>query len=648
MKWILTFIVGIVLFATLTSFDQDPAAMALNQVTRDYQNQLEAFSNQLELYEEAIQQLDQNKKSLTALRKAHLDARAAYKRVELLMAHIDPSSVKLIVNGAPLPGVVPNVPQVIPVEPQGLQVLEELVYEENPVLQKDQMKKLIRQLRQEYQQIQAFQSVYKLNHRLVFDAMRKHLIRVFALGVTGFDTPGSGQAIVEAGIAMGSIQATYLPYQPLVFEKDNGLAIVLDSRLQYAIEYIGKHPDFDTFDRLFFLKEHINPLYELLYQAQNVLGIESGKETQEMPLALNDQANSLFSENFFNKAYFTKFDISEPSYQKRAALGKLLFYDPVLSVNNELACASCHQPEKGFTDGLDKSYGKDGKKKVQRNTPTLLNCIYSTQFFYDLRQPKLEKQVMHVVLDTTEFASNYVEISKKLMGSNTYRQLFQEAYSLKGDQEINAYTIGNALASFVSTLNAFNSPFDQYVGEEIPELDPAAYRGFNLFMGKAACGTCHFAPVFNGTVPPYYNDTEAEVLGVPQTYDTLHPVLDKDLGRYNSGFPRDKAPFYQYAFKTVTVRNVALTAPYMHNGALKTLEEVVDFYNRGGGAGMGLDVPHQTLPFDNLSLNESEKKDLIAFMQSLTSTAWDGKLPDRLPVFEQHPEWNQRRVGGRK
>jgi cytochrome c peroxidase len=167
-------------------------------------------------------------------------------------------------------------------------------------------------------------------------------------------------------------------------------------------------------------------------------------------------------------------------------------------------------------------------------------------------------------------------------------------------------------------------------------------------MGKAACGTCHFAPVFNGTVPPYFNDTEAEVLGVPESYDTLHPVLDHDLGRFDSGYPRDKAPFYKYAFKTVTVRNAAITAPYMHNGAIKSLEEVVDFYNRGGGAGMGLDVPHQTLPFDHLTLSEAEQKDLVAFMHALTSTSFDTEKPKSLPAFEQHPAWNQRTVGGRK
>jgi cytochrome c peroxidase len=147
-------------------------------------------------------------------------------------------------------------------------------------------------------------------------------------------------------------------------------------------------------------------------------------------------------------------------------------------------------------------------------------------------------------------------------------------------------------------------------------IDPAVKRGFNLFMGKAQCGTCHFAPTFFGNVPPFYGTSESEVLGVPKVWDTLNPVLDADIGRYKFM----EFPDFMHAFKTSTVRNAELTKPYMHNGGFKSLEDVVDFYDRGGGAGMGLDVPNQTLPDKKLNLTAAEKKDIVAFMKALTDT----------------------------
>lgn len=138
--------------------------------------------------------------------------------------------------------------------------------------------------------------------------------------------------------------------------------------------------------------------------------------------------------------------------------------------------------------------------------------------------------------------------------------------------------------------------------------------GMNLFMGKALCATCHFMPLTNGTVPPFYAETEKEVIGVPET--AANKALDDDLGFY---WRYEKEVHYGM-FKTPTVRNVALTAPYMHNGVYATLEQVMDFYNQGGGGGLGFELEHQTLPFDNLELTQKEQKAIIAFMKTLTDT----------------------------
>ncbi len=151
------------------------------------------------------------------------------------------------------------------------------------------------------------------------------------------------------------------------------------------------------------------------------------------------------------------------------------------------------------------------------------------------------------------------------------------------------------------------------------KLTTEEINGFNLFAGKAKCATCHFIPFFNGTIPPWYNKTESEIIGVPTFVAWKNAKLDNDLGRYNL----NKLEELKYAFKTPTVRNVEKTAPYMHNGSFKNLVDVVEFYHKGGGVGIGIALPFQSLPFDSLILNSTEKKSIVAFMKTLTDKKLD-------------------------
>ncbi|MEM9991965.1 MAG: cytochrome c peroxidase, partial [Bacteroidota bacterium] len=288
-----------------------------------------------------------------------------------------------------------------------------------------------------------------------------------------------------------------------------------------------------------------------------------------------------------------------------------------------------------------------GAVTIKRNSPTLLNAVYTEKFFYDLRESSLERQVSHVIMDSLEFGTNFTEIVQKLKQSEEYTTLFEEAYGDFPQYALTKWSISDALAAYVAKLTSFNSTFDKYIRNEIPDIDPAVVRGFNLFTGKAACATCHFAPTFNGLVPPAYSESESEVLGVPAKNDSTNLVLDGDIGRFGGGSPKEEAPFYEHSFKTVTIRNIAETAPYMHNGAYETLEEVVDFYNKGGGAGMGIHVPYQTLPDAPLGLTAQEQNDIIAFMKSLSDNPYENDMPDFLPEFEGHSEWNTRTIGGR-
>jgi cytochrome c peroxidase len=197
------------------------------------------------------------------------------------------------------------------------------------------------------------------------------------------------------------------------------------------------------------------------------------------------------------------------------------------------------------------------------------------------------------------------------------QQLFKSSFArafADSTGQASPWRIQHAIASYIRSLSPFSSRFDRYMQGEHTLLNVDEKQGFNLFMGKAKCGACHFAPIFNGTAGPLFQKTEAEVLGVPAKPDTAHATIDPDPGRYGL----NPYPQWRFAFKTPTVRNIAQTAPYMHNGVYKTLEEVLDFYNRGGGHGMGIELNNQTLAPDPLNLSRKEMQSIIAFLKTLT------------------------------
>jgi cytochrome c peroxidase len=171
----------------------------------------------------------------------------------------------------------------------------------------------------------------------------------------------------------------------------------------------------------------------------------------------------------------------------------------------------------------------------------------------------------------------------------------------------------NAIGSYVRSLVFLNSRFDEYMRGNRNAMNTAEINGFNLFMGKAKCATCHYMPLFNGAFPPRYMKTEAEVIGVPVS--AAKNEIDDDLGRYAIV----KVASLKHAFKTPTVRNATRTAPYMHNGVFDSLEQVLDFYNKGGGVGLGMKIDNQTLPFNKLGLTKKETDDIIAFIRTLDS-----------------------------
>jgi len=275
--------------------------------------------------------------------------------------------------------------------------------------------------------------------------------------------------------------------------------------------------------------------------------------------------------------------------QERIDLGELLFFDSRLSGSNKHSCASCHIPEKGWSDGLPKAVNQS-MEVLNRATPTLINTAYQQHYMWDGRFRDLESQALAPITDSREMNQNLDELLLELGEISTYRALFARAYP---GEDINASTIAKALASFERTLVAREAPFDRWVNGDEGAVSESVKRGFTLFEGKANCVACHQG--FNFTDGGFHN------IGLADS---------ADLGRY------DQVPIdtLKGAFKTPTLREIVLTAPYMHDGRYKKLDEVIDHYDRGGDSSEHLD-----LSIRPLFLTLKEKQDLVDLLESLTA-----------------------------
>ncbi len=635
---VLLTIAGLILFSAANDVQTQPIAT----VKKQYLNDLNNFSIAIQDLRIAAEKLDHEPENIENLKKAHLQARLSFKKFEYLLSYLDSEGVKDFLNGAPLLSFERAAPSMSILEPEGLQILDEMIFSEEVVELKPEITQKINTLAYEFGQIQFVQNRQYFTDRQILESMRFQLIRILTLGITGFDTPGSLNALPEAKASFEGMQTTFTPYLECL-EKNK--AEKIDNLFKDVILYLTDNQDFEMFNRLIFIKKYINPLYAEILKAHQKLGIETINEVTTVKQPINYFADNIFANDFLNAQYYLQLD-DRIDNKSVVELGRLLFFDPILSVNNERACASCHNPKKGFTDGKPKSIALDFKGTVNRNAPTLINAVYAESFFYDLRAEMFDQQVDHVIFNEKEFHTNYKDIFKKLNQSEEYQTLFQQSFGYFFEKPINKNTITTALSAYVKSLSSFNSDFDKYIRGETENYSEAAKRGFNLFMGKATCGTCHFAPTFSGLVPPHFQESESEVLGVPSNLDTIHPILDADLGRFDNKKIKEKAEHFRNSFKTVTVRNIGITAPYMHNGIYLTLEEVVQFYNRGGGLGIGLEVPNQTLSGDALNLTQSEIKDIVIFMETLTDTTGIAETPSRLPLFNDE-KLDKRVIGGK-
>ena len=316
--------------------------------------------------------------------------------------------------------------------------------------------------------------------------------------------------------------------------------------------------------------------------------------------------------------------INDARSKERIELGRLLFFDPILSGDNDISCATCHHPDLGFTDGRALSMGRGGHgigsdrtsgSPVRRGAPSLWNAAYNKLQFWDGRAADLEQQVEGPITSDIEMAENADNLVKELKAVPEYTRRFDEAFGGEAGSSITLRTVENAVAAFERTLTANNSPFDRYAAGDAGALTAEQRRGFNLFRsGKTRCFECHGLPTFA--------NRDFKIIGVPDI-DPQKP----DLGRAEI----EGGDGYRYAFKVPSLRNVVLSAPYMHNGRFKTLEEVLDFYAAGGGPGVGF---KEAIPDDKIhsyTITPQEKTDLIAFLYALTDESNLPEFPERVP-----------------
>lgn len=299
------------------------------------------------------------------------------------------------------------------------------------------------------------------------------------------------------------------------------------------------------------------------------------------------------------------FPADNPYTPAKAELGRLLYFDKRLSADETVSCASCHDPKFAFTDGAATSTGIK-KQTGNRSAPTIINRAYTLAQFWDGRAATLEEQAKGPMANPIEMGNTHDAIVTKIKTVTGYRPLFAKAF---GSEEITIDRIAMAIASFERTVFSGNAPYDRHKRGDKKAMTPDQVRGMSVFFTKAKCDRCHEGANF--TLNMYAN------LGVGSDKP------DPDVGR----FAVTKNPADWGLFKTPTLREIDKTGPYMHDGSLKTLDEVVEFYNKGGIKNKNLDESMKPL-----NLTDQEKKDLVAFMKALNGEGWQNvKAPETFP-----------------
>jgi len=352
-----------------------------------------------------------------------------------------------------------------------------------------------------------------------------------------------------------------------------------------------------------------------------------------------------------------------PQTPEKIALGKKLFFDGRLSADGTVACATCHDPARAFTDGRPASIGIDGRVG-QRNAPTVLNALYNKTQFWDGRVATLEEQAELPIINPVEMGQTNIEAAvAQIQNIKEYQEAFTRVFG----RPPNGQDLKRAIASYERTLLSFNSPFDRFIAGDSNAIDDSAKRGWKLYNGQARCNKCH-ALTDNQPNLTSFTDNDFHNIGVGIIRHRIVPLARQALESVNSGNSADvdraaiqsemsvlgrylvtkKEPDIA-SFKTPNLRNVLITAPYFHDGSQETLWDVMDHYNKGDG----VQNPFLDQDIQPLALSEDDINDLVSFLASLTSDEYKaqgaGELVRQRAVAEKNrPQRDTKRAFGPK
>jgi cytochrome c peroxidase len=606
-----------------------------------YTTSLEEFKSNLTALENTITITSPySEENIQRIRKSIEAARLKLKIIDFWLRYFEPNAYKKI-NG-PLPVEWEN--EVFekfepPYRREGAGLsLAEISLNQQPLI-KDSLKELIMKSIEAIKTYEADSITSQLNsYSHFFLANRLFLLNLAAIYTTGFECPDTSNIIPELRAMLSGTKDIYncfnqsFPETPLSAEYMN--------LYSSAVSFVDRQPvNFSAFDQFDFIKDYVNPLFALNQRFVNIYNVTSINFND---YALNNDIQSIFDKLLYTsqntKGVYSLVEDEKTLHEIRY-IGKLLFYDPILSGNNMRSCASCHKPTEYFTDtSVRTALQYDRQGRLPRNTPSLINSVYNHLLMLDGKHVSLQDQGIKVINNPIEMNSTEEVLLKKVLSCKVYKDAFKELLKRTPEEKsISINHIVSAITYYTGSYSRFYSQFDEAMNNKL-QVSNDVKKGFNLFMNKAKCGTCHFVPNFNGVKPPYIG-SEFEVLGTPE--DTSYKKLSEDSGRYLV----NRAPETLHAFRTGSIRNAEYTKPYMHNGVFKTLDEVIDFYDVGGGRGKKIAVDNQTLSTDSLKLTSAEKKDLLAFIYSLNEDIIFEEPPVSLPHSSEE-SLNQRKVGG--
>lgn len=607
----------------------------------NYKQKLTAFKEQQEQLFDLIEKSDLSSETAIAqIQKKIGVARMRLKGIDIWLRYLDPIAYKKI-NG-PLPvewetEVFEKFEKPYKRDGAGLTLAMLYLDEEKP--EKQKLKELITQ------SITAtlVYSADSITNRLkapyhFFLCNRLFILNLAAIYTTGFECSDTAAIIPEIRSMLHDVYSSYLSFNTSFPD------VTFDEQYLEAFRkmmtFVNEQPaQYSLFDHFTFIKEYVNPLFAMNQAFIRQYHVSS---KSYVDYSLTKTSTSIFSKSLYNgqnsKGIFIRVT-DENALSEIDRLGKLLFYDPILSGNNERSCISCHQSTAFFTDtSIQTALQYNRIDKLDRNAPSLINTSYNHLLMLDGKHISMKDQAIAVITNPKEMCADENEVLKKVLSCREYKKAFKDLLKYTPqEKEITMEHITSAITFYYSKFSKYEAPFDEAMNEN-KTIAWDVKKGFNVFMSKAQCATCHFIPEFNGVKPPYVS-SEFEVLGVPM--DTTFKEISKDKGRYEINAAIETA----HAFRTGTIRNADKTKPYMHNGVFTDLHQVIDFYDAGGGVGRGLSIDNQTLSSDSLHLTKREKEELIQFIKSLTENIQFELAPDKLPQ-STISVLNNRKVGG--